>query len=252
MEKEKYLYDDSMNAIPTYDKDEINTMVGVIDCEWATSGAVNRFVTSANDGNKIKLASSDSYVSGVSVYQHGSIVTIQTLGIVNVEDDGTLKAGQKCMPNNEGKAVLSSNNLGYRVLGRVDATHISMIVAPNVDMIQRAKVRDGELQNDINNLSYVKLSYGEMIDNNLDLNNYVTTGMYRVGTALHTPRVGEYGYLSVVQHSELWCEQTFYSLDWNPRIFVRARIEGTWHDWREVFTQTNIWLDGSTLMISTL
>ena len=53
------------------------------------------------------------------------------------------------MPDDNGDAVPSSNNMGYQVISRVDDTHIVIAVSPNSDMIQRIKSDVSELQENV-------------------------------------------------------------------------------------------------------
>lgn len=132
--------------IPSYDAEEIEEISGYFVGEWSdgnpnSEDRTGRFVTSSNSSNKIELASADSYVSGVSEAYEGSTkkAKVNPIGLSVVQDDGTLVAGDKCMPSTNGIAKKSSNNLGYRVVGRVDSKHVQVIVAPNNDMVQRIK-----------------------------------------------------------------------------------------------------------------
>lgn len=132
--------------IPSYDAEQIEEISGYFIGEWSDGNPNNedrtgRFVTSSNNSNKIELANADSYVSGVSETYEGDTkkAKVNPIGLSVVQDDGTLVAGDKCMPSTNGIAKKSSNNLGYRVVGRVDNKHVQVIVSPNNDMVQRIK-----------------------------------------------------------------------------------------------------------------
>lgn len=132
---------------------DIEEALTITKGEWADGNPndqyrLYRFVTADNDGNKVELANANSYVCGVTVRNdsflgqdrtNAKYCVVQSLGICVVEDNGNLFAGNKCMPTNNGKATLSNNNLGYRVIERVDENHVKIIMSPNNDMIQRIK-----------------------------------------------------------------------------------------------------------------
>lgn len=105
------------------------------------------FVTSGNDKNEVSIANKDNYICGVTIQNDEFLgldvndkkyCVVQSLGICKVRFSGTLVVGDKCMPNDEGKAIKSSNNLGYRVVG-IDGEFVEIIMSPNNDMVQRIK-----------------------------------------------------------------------------------------------------------------
>lgn len=157
--------------IKLYNADTTEKIAGYIIGEWSDGNPsgenrIGRFVTSTNDNNKIKLASPDSYIAGVSEDYDGSttMVKVNPIGISVVEDDGTLVEGDKCMPSVDGKAEKSSSNLGYRVLDRVDSTHVQVLVVPNNDMINRIKIdMDAKVNRDELNLAEIEESQIDMM-----------------------------------------------------------------------------------------
>ena len=142
---------------PSYDAEQIEEISGYFIGEWSDGNPNNedrtgRFVTSSNNSNKIELANADSYIAGVSEAYEGSTkkVKVNPIGLSTVQDDGTLSVGDKCMPSTNGIAKKSNNNLGYRVVARIDDTHVQIIASPNNDMIQRIKNDYVSLETDIN------------------------------------------------------------------------------------------------------
>lgn len=124
--------------IKIYESDTTEKIAGYVVSEWAdgnpsSENRIGRFVAYENNSNKIILATSDSYVAGVSEDYNGShtMVKVNPIGISVVEDNGTLVEGDICIPSNDGKAIKSSNNIGYKVLERVDDTHIHVFVTPS-------------------------------------------------------------------------------------------------------------------------
>lgn len=118
------------------------------------------FVTIAEVGDntiKIRKATSEDDVRGVSVYNpafsgnaskdkygtDGELLPqynyIGVMGIVKTIDNGRCTVGGRCMPDDDGTAIPSTNNMGYAVLERVDERHVLIAVEPGADMIQRVK-----------------------------------------------------------------------------------------------------------------
>lgn len=133
--------------------------------EWADGNpdGENRlgyFVSIAEVGDntiKIRKATSEDDVRGVSVYNpafsgnaskdkygaDGELLPqynyIGVMGIVQTIDNGRCTVGGRCMPDDDGTAIPSDNNMGYAVLERVDSRHVLIAVEPGADMIQRVK-----------------------------------------------------------------------------------------------------------------
>lgn len=93
--------------------------------------------------------SADKFDSNGNLLKQYAYVAV--MGLVSVIDNGTCTINERCMPNDSGTAVPSSNNLGYQVIDRIDDTHILIAVEPGADMIQRIRTNVAGLQNDIAN-----------------------------------------------------------------------------------------------------
>ena len=74
---------------------------------------------------------------------------VAIIGFVPVRDNGTCSVGGRCMPDDNGCAVPSSNSMGYQVVSRVDENRVLIIIEPNGDMVQRVKTKIVELQEDV-------------------------------------------------------------------------------------------------------
>lgn len=85
--------------------------------------------------------SADKFDSNGNLLKQYAYVAV--MGLVSVIDNGTCTINERCMPNDSGTAVPSSNNLGYQVIDRIDDTHILIAVEPSADMIQRIKMDMG-------------------------------------------------------------------------------------------------------------
>lgn len=143
---------------------------------------IGLFVTSGNDENEVEIASEGSYICGVTVRNDPFLgldaddpkyCVVQSLGLCVVKDDGTLQKGDKCMPSNGGIAIVSLNELGFRVVERVDANHVKIIVSPNNDMIQRIKRTTVQKSKYITDDDFEDIIAGTYIDDDDDYDGVV-------------------------------------------------------------------------------
>lgn len=88
--------------------------------------------------------SADKFDSNGNLLKQYAYVAV--MGLVSVIDNGTCTINERCMPNDSGTAVPSTNNLGYQVIDRIDDTHILIAVEPGADMIQRIRTDVAALQ----------------------------------------------------------------------------------------------------------
>lgn len=152
----KFIYDEAHQKLDIEDALTINK------ARWADGNPneedrVGYFVTSANDGTDVAIADNTDYISGVTVRNDAFLgagasyedCVVQTLGVCKVRfnPNETLNVGDKVMPNVDGVAVRSISDFGYRVVG-IEDDRLSIIIAPNNDMIHRVKV-DIERINDM-------------------------------------------------------------------------------------------------------
>ena len=82
-------------------------------------------------------------------------------GFVNVYDNGTCSIGGRCMSDDNGCAIPSSNNMGYEVIDRIDENTIQIIIKPSGDMIQRIKTDITELENVVETNTPIRLTQEE-------------------------------------------------------------------------------------------
>ena len=119
------------------------------------------------DGIVMKKATSTDDVKGVTILspafagnysedkidEDGNLLPqysyVAVIGFVPVIDNGTCSIGGRCMPDDNGCAVPSSNSMGYQVINRIDERRVLIIIEPNGDMVQRIKTKVVELQEDI-------------------------------------------------------------------------------------------------------
>lgn len=77
---------------------------------------------------------------------------VAIIGFVPVIDNGTCTVGGRCMPDDNGCAIPSSNSMGYQVVNRIDENRVLIIIEPNGDMVQRVKTKINQLQEDIGDI----------------------------------------------------------------------------------------------------
>lgn len=98
---------------------------------------------------------------------------------------------------------------------------------------------------------------------NVDLNNYVTTGFYNASTSvLNTPINGNWWYVMIMQHHTNvadqtinggYCVQVAYGLtDINQQTaYIRNRRDGVWTAWKQIATTDQIGKPGDILYTTT-
>lgn len=145
--------------------------------EWADGNPDNEdrtgYFVCANvpiDGIVMKKATSIDDVKGVSIQapafagnytkdkldSNGRLLPkysyVAIIGFVPVIDNGTCTVGGRCMPDDNGCAIPSSNSMGYQVVNRIDDNRVLIIIEPNGDMVQRIKTKINKLQEDIGDI----------------------------------------------------------------------------------------------------
>lgn len=120
------------------------------------NGIVMKKATSTDDVKGVTISapafagnySKDKVDSNGNLLPKYSYVAI--IGFVPVRDNGTCTVGGRCMPDDNGCAIPSSNSMGYQVVNRIDENRVLIIIEPNGDMVQRIKTKINELTNKIN------------------------------------------------------------------------------------------------------
>jgi hypothetical protein len=121
-------------------------------------GIIMRKATSTDDVKGVSILSpafagnytKDKLDSNGKLLPKYSYVAI--IGFVPVRDNGTCEVGGRCMPDDNGCAIPSSNNMGYQVVNRIDDERVLIIIEPNGDMVQRIKTKVNQLQEDIGDI----------------------------------------------------------------------------------------------------
>ncbi len=114
-----------------------------------------RFVTIVGENREVGIANSTSQIVGTSnkmenvgflgnytpgAENDSTKVIVSILGVSYVKtNDNTIVANDRVMSDDNGYAVKSSNNCGYRVLGVVETGLLEIVVSPNTDLIQRIR-----------------------------------------------------------------------------------------------------------------
>ena len=113
-------------------------------------------VSKTEDGITMSKATSNSGVRGVTVsapafsanasddkFENEELKKeynyVAFAGFATVIDNGTCTVNERCMPDDNGCAVPSTNTMGYQVIERVDENRVLILVEPNADMLNRIK-----------------------------------------------------------------------------------------------------------------
>lgn len=156
---------------------------------------LGRFVTLGADG--ISIASSDSATIGVSVQKadvgfiggyadgdenNSSKAIVSIMGVANVKtNDNSIVANDRVMSDNNGYAIKSTNNLGYRVLKVISSGLLEIVVSPNTDMVQRIRTDMQSVEADVESLrTEMQNAGGNFID---ETNALASTGKVTEYTA---------------------------------------------------------------------
>ena len=134
----------------TSDEDRIGYFVAI---DNSSAGATMVKATSTADIRGVTVTSpafsgncsSDKFDEDGNLLKQYDYVAV--MGLVSVIDNGKCVVNARCMPNDSGIAVPSSNNLGYQVVDRIDTTHILIALEPEADMVKRIKDDITSLQN---------------------------------------------------------------------------------------------------------
>ena len=125
---------------------------------------------------------------------------VAIIGFVPVIDNGACtvdgKLCERCMPDDNGCAIPSSNSMGYQVVNRIDANRVLIIIEPNGDMVQRIKTKINKLQEDIGN--FVK---------NTDYATTTKAGVVKDGGGTMGIKINANGFPYVVPATETEIEQ---------------------------------------------
>lgn len=144
--------------------------------EWADGNPLNEdrtgYFVCANvpiNGIVMKKAKSTDDVKGVTisapafagnyskdkVNANGNLLPkysyVAIIGFVPVIDKGRCTVGGRCMPDDNGCAIPSSNSMGYQVVNRIDENRVLIIIEPNGDMVQRIKTKVNDIQSNTAN-----------------------------------------------------------------------------------------------------
>lgn len=145
--------------------------------EWADGNPNNEdrtgYFVCANvpiNGIVMKKATSIDDVKGVSILapafagnytkdkvdNNGNLLPkysyVAIIGFVPVRDNGTCTVGGRCMPDDNGCAIPSSNSMGYQVVNRIDENRVLIIIEPNGDMVQRVKTKINQIEAEIGDI----------------------------------------------------------------------------------------------------
>lgn len=209
--------------------------IGVwVDGNPSSENRIGKFVEidPNTEGQTIRIANAHSDITGV-VVEHpafsanasaekfdsdGNLLPqyayVCLLGLAVVKDNGTCTVNQRCMPNDSGDATLSSNNMGYQVISRVDATHILIAVSPNGDMIQRIKTDIGNKSNEPIVIA-TTMNASDWVDGHYDFTDYPSP-QYRLELDIN-------GDVATQQQIDAWSDAVLCGSN-NSRVIARGVV----------------------------
>lgn len=187
--------DADLSAISTSDGTLVSQNADFAEvAEWADGNPNNEdrtgYFVCANvplNGIVMKKATSTDDVKGVTILapafagnyskdkvdSNGNLLPkysyVAIIGFVPVRDNGTCTVGGRCMPDDNGCAVPSSNSMGYQVVNRIDENRVLIIIEPNGDMVQRVKTKITKLQEDVANTNNRVAEVEERLANLIDV-----------------------------------------------------------------------------------
>ena len=121
------------------------------------------FVTIANGTRRIKKAmigddilgitSIDASIIGNAKYKDNTTYSaVGMVGVMKVIDNGECKIGDYVVPGDNGIAIPSTNNAGYKVTARYEDNLIEVLLAHDSEMISRIKDDIEDINENISNL----------------------------------------------------------------------------------------------------
>ena len=164
---------------PYYDMEKLSSVVDTLyangadyaECfEWEDGNPDNEdrrslFVSIVNGTRKIRksmtgddilgITSIDASVVGNAAYKDDTSYSIVGMvGVIRVKDNGQCVVGDYVIPGDNGIAIPSTNDAGYKVTARYDANTIEVLLAHDAEMISRIK-------DDIKNANEIAISSTE-------------------------------------------------------------------------------------------
>lgn len=128
-------------------------------------------VSKTESGITMTKATADSDVRGVTIEnpafsanagadkydENGKLLPqynyVAFAGFATVIDDGTCVVNERCMPNDDGIAVPSTNSMGYQIIERIDENKVLILVEPGADMLNRIKTTIDSINGQITTLN---------------------------------------------------------------------------------------------------
>lgn len=145
-------------------------------------------ISETEDGITMKKATSTSDVRGVTIanpafsanatkekYDSDGVLKkeysyVAFAGFATVIDNGSCKIKDRCIPDDNGCAIPSDNNMGYQVISRVNENKILVLIEPNADTLYRIRKELANIEErpsgltEISYTEWLKLSEQERVE----------------------------------------------------------------------------------------
>lgn len=137
-------------------------------------------VTVSNPGFSANCTEYKLKYNGAPIAKHAHVCSF---GFTEVRDDGTCVVGETCVPNSSGIATKSTNGVGFKVIARIDNTHVYIFVNTSLAVV------NAHISNKSNPHSVTKSQVGLGNVPNVSTNNQTPT--YTESSTLSSITSGE-------------------------------------------------------------
>ena len=118
------------------------------------------------------ITSVDASVIGNALYKDNkSYSAVGMVGVMRVKDNGACLVGDYVIPGDNGLAIPSTNNVGYKVTDRYDDNLIEVLLAHDSEMISRLKDDVKTVEEELNNAIKDKANINQIPTKTSDLIN---------------------------------------------------------------------------------
>ena len=172
------------------------------------------------------ITSIDASVVGNAAYKDDSAYSVVGMvGVIRVKDNGQCQVGDYVIPGDNGLAIPSTNDAGYKVTARHSDNLIEVLLAHDAEMISR-------IQNEIDNLNIAAYQ-----SDGTNMDNPNTTTKTLILTTENTPSPGKFFYILTSfykNHSQTTSRTQIATGYATPEIYQRYFYNGSWSEWCSV------------------
>jgi hypothetical protein len=127
-------------------------ITGLDKISKATSTSDVRGVTTSSSGFAMNADKNKYDANGTLLSKYNYVCFNGPVVVRTATNFASAPSNSKCVPNNSGVAVLSSNGVGYQVLDVVDSTHAYILFEPQMHLCSKFRSDIDTLQSDVANV----------------------------------------------------------------------------------------------------